>query len=152
MRLQAVQLGPCQMADIQQQASCSKHLRLLLEDLVIIRRKCYKLCPVQHRQQAYLAGEEESLAALSPDRSKATPPHALGLAMEVPFMSCLACCVHCGTGAMAPPGAESTTPGWPSSVGPRLDQVYCCPCVHMLAPLGELPMSEKDADYAKLCT
>ena len=76
---------------------------------------------------SYLAGEEAMPEALRPDSSRATPPQALGLAMEVPFMSMRLCCVHCGTGAIAPPGADSTTPGCPSSVGPRLDQVYCCP-------------------------
>ena len=35
---------------------------------------------------------------------------------------------HWGTGEMAPPGADSTTPTWPSDVGPRLDQAYCMPC------------------------
>ena len=29
---------------------------------------------------------------------------------------------------MAPPGAETTTPPWPSGVGPLEDQVYCWPC------------------------
>ena len=33
-----------------------------------------------------------------------------------------------GTGAMAPPGALTTTPPWPSGVGPLEDQVYCWPC------------------------
>lgn len=58
-----------------------------------------------------MAGEYASLAAFSPESRRATPPHALGLAMEVPFISCLLCCVHCGTGAIAPPGADSVTPG-----------------------------------------
>lgn len=44
-----------------------------------------------------------------------------------PYALCPTCCVHCGTGAMAPPGADSVTPAWPSAVGPRLLHVYCCP-------------------------
>ena len=43
-------------------------------------------------------------------------------------MSIRACCVHCGTGAIAPPGAARVTPTAPSYVGPRLLHVYCCPC------------------------
>lgn len=52
------------------------------------------------------------------------PPQAQGEDMEVPFISCRFCCVHVGTGAMAPPGAEKVTPKSPSAVGPREDQLY----------------------------
>ena len=69
--------------------------------------------------------------ALAADNTKATPPQALGEAMEVPFMSCRLCCDHCGTGATAPPGALRVTPSCPSGVGPREDQVYCWPCSHI---------------------
>ena len=53
-----------------------------------------------------------------------------------PFMSCRFCCVHVGTGAMAPPGAEKLTPRSPSGAGPRLDQVYCCPA--SISPLRRM--------------
>ena len=33
--------------------------------------------------------------------------------------------VHVGTGAMAPPGADTLTSSAPSAVGPRDDHVYC---------------------------
>ena len=42
---------------------------------------------------AHRWGDTASLLALAADRTSATPPHALGLAMDVPFMSCRACCV-----------------------------------------------------------
>ncbi len=47
---------------------------------------------------------------------------------DSPFMSIRDCCVHWGTGAIAPPGAARVTPTAPSYVGPRLLHVYCCPC------------------------
>ena len=53
------------------------------------------------------------------------PPHALGDDMEVPFICILPCSVQFETGAIAPPGALKSTPRFPSSVGPRDDQVYC---------------------------
>lgn len=48
----------------------------------------------------------------------------------------------CGTGAMAPPGAEITTPPWPSGVGPLEDHVYCCPCIRFSNSHRELPLPE----------
>mmetsp|Transcript_18197 Transcript_18197/g.44668 ORF Transcript_18197/g.44668 Transcript_18197/m.44668 type:complete len:247 (-) Transcript_18197:339-1079(-) len=63
-------------------------------------------------------------SALSPLRTSASPPHAFGEAMEVPFISVLRRSVHCGTGAIAPPGALMHTPRCPFAQGPRDDQVY----------------------------
>jgi hypothetical protein len=60
----------------------------------------------------------------TPTRCGRPPGH---LDMDVPFMSMRFCSVHVGTGAMAPPGAENATPGWPSAVGPRELHVYCRP-------------------------
>lgn len=40
-------------------------------------------------------------------------------------MSCRDCWLQFGTGAIAPPGALTDTPKWPSGVGPLEDQVYC---------------------------
>lgn len=45
-------------------------------------------------------GEMASPSALAADRISAMAPHALGLAMDVPFMSCRLCCVL--RGARAP--------------------------------------------------
>ena len=58
------------------------------------------------------------------ESSRAMPPQALGAAMDVPFMSWRLLSVHVGTGAMAPPGAETETSSAPSETGPRLLQVY----------------------------
>lgn len=80
--------------------------------------------------EARLMGVAFQPLALAAERTRATPPQALGEAMEVPFMSWRPCCVHCGTGAMAPPGADSVTPTCPSGAGPLLDHVYCWPCSH----------------------
>ena len=79
-----------------------------------------------------------SFAAFAALSTSATPPHALGLAMLVPFMSWRPAWVHCGTGAIAPPGALSVTPVAPSGVGPRLLQVYCWPCVWQGGLIGPL--------------
>ncbi len=63
-----------------------------------------------------------NLTAPSPHRLVSwPPPHA----HTVPVTP--TCCVHCGTGAMAPPGAENATPRCPSAVGPLLLQLYCRP-------------------------
>lgn len=75
-----------------------------------------------------LLGEMAMLLCFMADSSRAMPPQALGEDMEVPFISCRTCSVHWGTGAMAPPGADRTTPVAPSGVGPLLDHVYCWPC------------------------
>mmetsp|Transcript_30341 Transcript_30341/g.68020 ORF Transcript_30341/g.68020 Transcript_30341/m.68020 type:complete len:211 (-) Transcript_30341:885-1517(-) len=54
---------------------------------------------------------------------RARHPHALGLLIEVPFISCLDCRVQVGTGEMAAPGAAMLTPRAPSRHGPTEDQV-----------------------------
>lgn len=77
---------------------------------------------------SYLLGDMAKLCCFIAERRRAMPPQALGDDIEVPFMSWRTCSVHWGTGAIAPPGADSTTPVAPSGVGPLLDQVYCCPC------------------------
>lgn len=47
-------------------------------------------------------------------------PNTMGLTgPATPALMLVTCCVHCGTGAMAPPGAENATPVCPSEVGPR---------------------------------
>ena len=78
-----------------------------------------------NKQTSHLLGEMGILFAFIADRRRAMPPQAFGDDMEVPFMSWRTCSVHWGTGAIAPPGADRTTPVAPSAVGPRLDQVYC---------------------------
>ena len=62
-------------------------------------------------------------AAATPESSSATEPAAHGLAIDVPFISCLDERHQSGTQATAAPGAETTTPVSPSNVGPREDQV-----------------------------
>ena len=84
-------------------------------------------------QRMYLLGDMAMLCCFIADRTRAMPPQALGDDMEVPFMSWRTCSVHWGTGAIAPPGADSTTPVAPSGVGPLLDHVYCCPCKRSIA-------------------
>ena len=49
---------------------------------------------------------------------RTTPPAAHGEDMLVPFMSCLRCPHHCGTGAIAPPMLQMFTPMSPSAAGP----------------------------------
>ena len=58
------------------------------------------------------------------DSSNVRPPHALGAAIEVPFINWRLLSVQVGTGATAPPGAETLTNSAPSVVGPRDDHVY----------------------------
>ena len=53
------------------------------------------------------------MSALSLESNSAMVPHALGLDMEVPFISMLLSRVHVGTGEIAPPGAMSDTPRSP---------------------------------------
>jgi len=71
-----------------------------------------------------LAGFQLILFCFSPDRTSAMPPHAFGLDMEVPFISCELCRVQLGTEVIAPPGADMHTPIDPSTQGPLEDQVY----------------------------
>lgn len=85
---------------------------------------------LQGFEPIYLFGDIAQPSALRPERISAIPPHAFGDAIDVPFMSCRPCWVHWGTGAMAPPGADMSTPIAPSAVGPLLDHVYCCPYIH----------------------
>ena len=92
---------------------------------------------------------------MAAERTRATPPQALGEAMEVPFMNCRLACVHWGTGAMAPPGALRVTPASPSGVGPLDDQLYCRPCTFQekpQAPGGQTvmphPQRGKTRDHA----
>lgn len=89
---------------------------------------CLRQALSSGQEGAHRAGEILRPRALAADRTRATPPHALGEAMEVPFMNCRLSCVHCGTGAIAPPGALRVTPTSPSGVGPLEDQLYCRPC------------------------
>ena len=71
-----------------------------------------------------VSGCGEQPRALRAERSRQIAPQAFGEAIDVPFMSFRPSPVHCGTGAMAPPGAENATPTAPSNVGPRLLQEY----------------------------
>mmetsp|Transcript_6059 Transcript_6059/g.37553 ORF Transcript_6059/g.37553 Transcript_6059/m.37553 type:complete len:226 (-) Transcript_6059:1093-1770(-) len=74
-----------------------------------------------------LAGLAFTPSSLSAAISKAMAPQQHGLLMLVPFMSVRFSRDHRGTGAMAPPGADTSTPTSPSVVGPRELQVYWIP-------------------------
>ena len=69
-----------------------------------------------------LIGEYGTFLALRAERTRAKPPQAFGVDMEVPSISSQPRKVQLGTEAMAPPGAEIETPEAPSVVGPREDQ------------------------------
>mmetsp|Transcript_12972 Transcript_12972/g.36483 ORF Transcript_12972/g.36483 Transcript_12972/m.36483 type:complete len:273 (-) Transcript_12972:619-1437(-) len=96
------------------------------------------------RARRTAAGVRGRPSALRPLSSKAMQPQALGEAMLVPFISCRRCSVQLGTGATAPPGALSTTPRSPSRVGPREDQVYCCPSLS--TSLRECPAAARSGE------
>ena len=102
-----------------------------------------------HQTLPHLLGVICWPSCFSPQSTSAMAPHALGLLMLVPFMSWRLCCVHCGTGAMAPPGADRTTPVWPSGVGPLLDQVYCCPCRRHSSKSGSRPCRPMQSGSSK---
>ena len=70
-------------------------------------------------------GETLFPAACIAERRSTIPPHAFGEAIEVPFISWRLFSVQVGTGAIAPPGAETETSSAPSAVGPLDDHVYC---------------------------
>ena len=73
--------------------------------------------------QVARAGHPQITRLAHAERRSAMPPHALGAAIEVPFICRLPASVELETGAIAPPGANTSTPSAPSTAGPRDDHV-----------------------------